>query len=48
MKGLCGASGDFSPVLWRNASLQAGGFFSPAGHNALVEQGASLSLWLRF
>jgi hypothetical protein len=28
--------------------VQAGAFFSPAGHNALVEQGACLSLWSRF
>lgn len=28
--------------------LQAGGFFSPAGRNALVEQGFCLSLWSRF
>jgi hypothetical protein len=28
--------------------VQAGGFFSPAGHNALEEQGAALSLWTRF
>lgn len=28
--------------------VQAGAFFSPAGHNALVEQGVCLSLWSRF
>ena len=28
--------------------LQTAGFFSPAGHNALVEQGVCLSLWMRF
>lgn len=28
--------------------LQAGAFFSPAGHNALVEQGLCLSVWNRF
>lgn len=28
--------------------VQAAGFFSPAGRNALVEQGACLSLWSRF
>jgi hypothetical protein len=29
-------------------SLQAGAFFSPAGQNALVEQGLVLALWTRF
>jgi hypothetical protein len=29
-------------------SLQAGGFFSPSGQNALVEQGVVLALWTRF
>jgi hypothetical protein len=29
-------------------SLQAGAFFSPAGQNALVEQGLCLSLWTNF
>jgi hypothetical protein len=29
-------------------SLQVGGFFSPAGQNALVEQGLVLALWTRF
>ena len=28
--------------------LQSAGFFSPAGRNALVEQGVCLSLWMRF
>lgn len=28
--------------------VQVGGFLSPAGHNALKEQGATLSLWTRF
>jgi hypothetical protein len=28
--------------------VQAGAFFSPAGHNALAEQGLCLSLWSRF
>jgi protein XagA len=28
--------------------LQAGGFFSPAGRNALAEEGLCLSVWLRF
>lgn len=28
--------------------VQAGGFLSPAGHNALVERGFCLSLWSRF
>jgi hypothetical protein len=34
--------------LTANLLLQAGGFFSPAGKNALVEEGLSLSLWARF
>ena len=29
-------------------SVQLGGFFSPAGQNSLVEQGASLALWRHF
>lgn len=29
-------------------SLQLGGFFSPAGNNALVEEGAGLSVWRKF
>ncbi len=28
-------------------SVQLGGYISPAGQNSLVEQGISLSLWLR-
>jgi protein XagA len=31
-----------------NLLLQGGGFFSPAGNNALAEQGLCLSVWLRF
>jgi len=34
--------------ITHSTSIQAGGFFSPIGHNALVEQGVCLSLWLRF
>jgi len=32
----------------RHFWLQTGGFLSPAGHNALQEQGLLLSLWTRF
>ena len=35
-------------VLSRRYWLQAGAFFSPAGQNALVEQGLCLSLWAHF
>ena len=32
--------------LTERYSVQAGAFFSPAGQNALVEQGLCLSLWM--
>lgn len=40
---------EFSVVqrLSQHFSLQAGGFFSPAGQNALQEQGFGLSLWTK-
>jgi hypothetical protein len=40
---------EFSVVerLTRHFSLQLGGFFSPAGQNALQEQGFGLSLWTK-
>ncbi|MGN6516326.1 MAG: hypothetical protein ACTHLR_10870 [Rhizomicrobium sp.] len=34
--------------LWGRTSLQAGGFISPAGRNALEERGVFLSMWTRF
>jgi hypothetical protein len=34
--------------VWGRTSLQIGGFFSPAGQNALKEQGIFLSVWTKF
>ena len=34
--------------VWGETSLQLGGFVSPAGQNALEEQGIFLSLWTKF
>lgn len=34
--------------LWRDLSLQIGGFVSPLGQNALKEQGLSIALWDSF
>lgn len=34
--------------VWGRTSLQLGGFFSPAGQNALQERGIFLSVWTRF
>jgi hypothetical protein len=34
--------------VWGQTSLQAGGFISPAGQNALREQGVFLSIWTKF
>jgi hypothetical protein len=34
--------------VWGKTSLQIGGFVSPAGQNALKEQGIFLSVWTRF
>ena len=33
--------------IWRQFSLQTGTFFSPAGQNALAEQGAFVALWVQ-
>ncbi|MGN6148763.1 MAG: hypothetical protein ACTHPD_09515 [Rhizomicrobium sp.] len=34
--------------VWGRTSIQLGGFFSPAGQNALEEQGVFLSIWTKF
>jgi len=38
----------FVRPVWGKTSLQLGGFVSPAGQNALKEQGIFLSLWTKF
>ncbi|HWA30046.1 MAG TPA: hypothetical protein VG867_03055 [Rhizomicrobium sp.] len=38
----------FVRPVWGKTSLQVGGFISPAGQNALKEQGFFLSLWTKF
>lgn len=38
----------FVRPVWGHTSLQLGGFISPAGQNALEEQGIFLSLWTKF
>jgi hypothetical protein len=34
--------------VWGQTSLQVGGFYSPVGRNALMEQGIFFSVWARF
>jgi hypothetical protein len=34
--------------VWRDTSLQLGGFLSPAGQNALEERGVFLAIWTKF
>lgn len=42
--------GELSAVqhVWRGFSLQVGGFLSPAGQNALQEEGVSVAVWDTF